>query len=216
MAATNYPDKIDVALRDRISHSIYFPIPCSEGRKKFLGQKLLPLRVLQDEELTRLAHESEGWNFRDLNKIVQHSTEAAIQNAKKANHFIKMSGKVLMKKYRPCFCPDSAKCGGINMSYEAKRGQIDIYLSFGEILKIFESFNKNDTDNLVANLEEYNSKHGYQVDFEQLEMEDEEVRQSFCYRINPRKILFGLFVIIMICATCWISGLFSAMMNRFF
>ena len=195
--------KIDVAIRDRISHHIYLPLPSGEARKKYLEKELCQLKVMNQSELDVLVNETEDFNFRDMQKLVQLCVETSIENAKRANHFVKIPGQILTRKYRACFCQDTNH--GIRMKFNEKKGQIDLFLSFQEIKILFESFNRNPQTQMVADLEHYNEENGIADIYHDLQIEIDQQGNalSLCYRLNPRKLMVVVLIISVIVLGCW-------------
>ena len=200
MAATNFPEKIDSAIMDRISHHIYLPLPSDNARQKFIEKHFSQISKLRKEELEFLVQETEDLNFRDLLKLKQICFDQVIVRVKKATHFNLIPGKLLSQKYSPCFCT-SKDCKGIKMSYEDKKLQIKLPdMTFSEITDAFENFKRNDLAEMVTKLESYNEEHG-QILTEEFNIEAQQdlnridFKQKCCYKINPRKLLFWLFII---------------------
>ena len=183
--------------------NIYLPLPSQEARKIYIEKKLQQfLPNIAESGIESLTLQTEDFSFRDMNKVIQLCFENAIMQAKKASHFVKIPGRILMRKYQPCFCEQENH--GIKMSFSEKKNQIDLVLSFNKIQVIFDSFKKNPADKMVSDLEKYDLEHGIRLtEYEDLQIENLDNRTNFCYRLNPRKIILGLLIISMIALILW-------------
>ena len=200
--ATNFPDRLDNAFLDRISHRIYIPSPGSLARKMYFAKEL-STQSLTDDKLQTLAKDTDECNFRDLSKISQQILTEAVRLAKTASHFEVNTGAILLDKYRPCFC--SSPSHGIRMSYADRRGQIQLpAIPFEGIQKIVKSYNRNDDSGIKSGIEKFETFQGDQI----------YTRNEECTAKTPRKccpsprklftILIGLpSFIVLISAMLW-------------
>lgn len=80
IAATNQPEKLDNALRQkgRFGIELTFDYPNFQDRKEHLKAVLKSaLLEIDDQYLTALAHETDGYSFEDLNEMVAHIKQEA-------------------------------------------------------------------------------------------------------------------------------------------
>lgn len=80
LAATNKPENMDEALkqRGRFGKEIRFEYPSFNDRKSFLTKRLSPLAISLDSfDIDKIAHETEGRSFEDLNALVRKAFQRA-------------------------------------------------------------------------------------------------------------------------------------------
>jgi len=91
LAATNKPENIDIALRQRgrFGKIVHFEYPTFKDRKQYLVTKLNSLAInIAQFDLDKLAYESEGCSYEDLNSMLKGALAKA-----------KIRGEVLTQKH---------------------------------------------------------------------------------------------------------------------
>lgn len=99
LAATNYPERIDNALRRRFQKRIYVPLPDLLGRGQLLKIKTAKLNhSLSDEDYANLATETDGYSGADIATVVNDAKLAFMRRYQAATH-VRMNEQ---QKYVPC------------------------------------------------------------------------------------------------------------------
>ena len=90
------------------------------------------------------------------------------------------------------------------MSYSEKPNQIDLVLHFEEIQLVFDSFRKTPADKMISDLEKYDAEHGIRLSDSSEDLQLENVQSSnLCYKLNPRKLIFGVCILALIALIFW-------------
>lgn len=94
VAATNRLDSIDSAVLSRFPKRVEVPLPDLAGRKQLLSVLLRKLNhTLSEEQITRMAENSEGKSGRDLRSMVENAQNNAVSRALESGepHHVQMT-----------------------------------------------------------------------------------------------------------------------------
>ena len=82
LTATNYPDKIDGAMRNRISSYLLIPLPPEDLRQLYFKNKLKKFTLSDDVSYEFMADVTDNFGMRDLEKVVNYLKNEIIESAK--------------------------------------------------------------------------------------------------------------------------------------
>ena len=82
IGATNYPNRVDNAMLDRVE-LIRVPLPDVEAREKALERKLKKVVALEDGfSFAAMAEKTEGYNYRDLDRLILRIKDLVVEKVR--------------------------------------------------------------------------------------------------------------------------------------
>ncbi|HSW73701.1 MAG TPA: AAA family ATPase, partial [Candidatus Limnocylindria bacterium] len=88
IAATNKPENLDIALRQRgrLGKEIRFEYPNYQERKEFFERRISKLANLNNFDIPQLARETEGKSFEDMNALIRTAFQRGILRGQTLTH----------------------------------------------------------------------------------------------------------------------------------
>ncbi|KAH0711853.1 hypothetical protein KY289_007812 [Solanum tuberosum] len=74
LAATNFPESLDEALRRRLEKRIYIPLPDFKSRKEFIKINLKSIKLAPGVDIDQVARRTEGYSGDDLTNICRDAS----------------------------------------------------------------------------------------------------------------------------------------------
>ncbi|WMV54040.1 hypothetical protein MTR67_047425 [Solanum verrucosum] len=74
LAATNFPESLDEALRRRLEKRIYIPLPDFKSRKELININLKSIKLAPGVDINQVARRTEGYSGDDLTNICRDAS----------------------------------------------------------------------------------------------------------------------------------------------